>query len=157
MDDERSDISIDGNIATWNINITGDIQGTYVGIFKFKCYLTPIEQIKANRDYREMIGPNPLGAPEHETFLAYALCQLKYRVISAPPFWISEQGGIGGNIPDEDVLSAVLSAATDSEVKYRDMLKKRKEEALERARKAAEKHIKEQRGETEEGSDEGKN
>jgi len=144
--DDRSDITIDNSTATWTINAVGDINGTYVGTFKFKCYLDPMEQIRANRDYREMIGANPLGVPEHESFLAYALTQLKYRVISAPPFWHSTQS-VGGNIPDENIISEVLNAAVDSEVIYRARLKKRREEALEKAKKAAEKMLKEQQGE----------
>jgi hypothetical protein len=151
--EERSDITIENNIATWDINYTGDVHGLYIGTFKFKCYLDPLEQIKANRDYREMIGPNPLGTPEHESFLAYALTQLKYRVITAPPFWSSTQG-VGGNLPDEGVISEVLNAATDSELKYRAQLRKRKDEALEKAKKAAEKMLREQQGE-EEGPSEG--
>jgi hypothetical protein len=145
--EDRSDIAIENNIATWSINSVGDIQGTYIGTFKFKCYLDPMEQIRANRDYRDMIGPNPLGTPEHESFLAYALTQLKYRIISSPPFWSSTQS-VGGNLPDESIISEVLNASMDSEVKYRNQLKKRKTEALERAKKAAEKMLREQQGET---------
>lgn len=153
-EDERTDIAIENNTASWDINIVGDINGSYMGTFKFKCYLDPMEQIRANRDYREMIGPNPLGVPEHESFLAYALTQLKYRIVSAPPFWSSTQG-VGGNLPDENVISEVLNAAMDSEVKYRSQLKKRKEEALEKAKKAAEKMLREQQGEEEGPADEG--
>lgn len=130
----RSDIIIEGNIASWDINALGDVYGTYVGTFKFRCYLTPTQQIAANREYRELIGPNPLHVPEHESFLAYALTQLKHRIISAPPFWASGNGGMPGDIPDENVLTAVLSAAIDSEAKYRSILKKRTESAINRSK-----------------------
>ncbi len=152
----RSDIKIEGNVAVWELKAEGDINGTYMGIFKFKCYLDPLEQIKANREYREMLGLNPLTAPEHESWLAYALTQLKYRVVSAPPFWTStlDVSGIPGNIPDENILSDVLAAATDAEVKYRNQLKKRKSSALDRAKRAAEKLLKDQTSEDKEGEDE---
>lgn len=153
---ERSDIKIEGNVAVWELKSQGDINGTYIGVFKFKCYLDPMEQIKANREYREMLGLNPLTAPEHESWLAYALTQLKYRVVSAPPFWTStlDVSGVPGNIPDENILGEVLSAATDAEVKYRNQLKKRKLSALDRAKKAAERLLQDQVSEDKEGEDE---
>jgi hypothetical protein len=154
--EDRTDIIIENNVATWELRTDGDISGTYQGIFKFKCFLDPMEQIRANREYRELIGPHHLTLPEHESFLAYALTQLKYRVLSAPPFWTSTQSvsGISGNLPDENIISEVLTAAMDSEIRYRGQLKKKKTEALDKARKAAEKMIREQQGEAAEDQDE---
>jgi hypothetical protein len=147
--EDREDITIENNVATWNIEATGDIHGLYTGTFKFKCYLDPIEQIRANKEYRDLLGANLYAVPEHESWLAYALTQLKYRVISAPPFWTSTSGvsGVSGNLPDENIITEVLNAATDSEIKYRNILKKRKESALERAKAAAEKMVREQQAE----------
>lgn len=140
---ERTDIIIEGNTGLWEMRVDGDIQGTYIGTFRFKTFLTPLQQIAANRDYRELIGPNPTMVPEHESFLAYALTQLKYRIVTAPPFWASSQsGGINGDIPDENVISAVLDAAIGTEVKYKNQLKKRKEEALSRANNTADQLMK---------------
>jgi hypothetical protein len=134
---ERSDIMVESNTAIWNIQLTGDIAGSYMGLFKFRCYLNPLQQIAANREYREMLGTNPSFASEHESFLAYALTQLKYRIISAPPFWASANpSSLGGDIADENIISAVLDAALTSEIKFKSQLKKRKGEALRQSKEA---------------------
>lgn len=152
----RNDIILEGNKATWTINSIGTIQGTYIGTFVFKCFLTPVEQIKANRDFRELMGPNPIAAPEHESFLAYALTQLKYRIISAPPFWNSARNeNMVGDIPDEGIITDILGAATDAEVKYKKQLKQAKKDAVMGARVAFEDEIKRQDEElAEEGEEE---
>jgi hypothetical protein len=139
----RSDVFIEGNVAKWSIALHGAIGGTYAGDFVFRCILTPSQQIAANRDYREMLGANPTLAPEHESFLAYALTQLKYRVVSAPPFWEStrQANGIAGDIPDQDVIEAVLDAAVHAQLKYRYELNQKKLELIERAKAAAERII----------------
>jgi len=137
---ERSDLILQGATATWEMNIDGNVNGTYRGTFKFKCYLTPTETLAAGRAYRELLGANPAFAPDHESFLAYALTQLKYRVLEAPPFWTtSKEGPFNGDLADENVISEVLLAATDAEIKYKAQLNQRKKDALERAIKAAEK------------------
>lgn len=137
---ERSDLIIDGATASWDMRLDGDIQGTYIGVFKFKCYLTPLQQIAANREYRELMGPNPTYASEHESFLAYSLTQLKHRIISAPPFWASQNPAMfSGDIADENIISAVLDAALSSELKYKSQLKKKRLDALERAQNSTEK------------------
>lgn len=140
MEDNRPDIRIENNVATWEINAVGDILGLYTGTFRFRCFLTPLMQISAGKEERELMGPNLALANEHERFLAYSLTQLKYRIISAPPFWSSANtfGGLAGDVPDESVINLVLSAAIDAEVKYKAEIKERKEEAVKRARKAAE-------------------
>ena len=145
----RSDITLEGNKATWTIKSLGDINGLYLGTFVFKTYLNPMEQIRANRDFRELMGPNPSSAPEHESFLAYALTQLKHRIISAPPFWNSARfENMEGNIPDEGVITDILGAATDAEVLYRKQLKKMKKDSITMARQAAEEMIKRKEEET---------
>jgi len=137
---ERADLIIEGNTATWNMRLEGDINGVYAGAFRFKCYLSPLQQIAANREYREILGPNPTFASEHESFLAYALTQLKYRVISSPPFWDSQSPAtLAGDIADENIISAVLDAALGSEIKYKSQMKKKKLDAIARAKAATEK------------------
>ena len=139
--EERPDIKIDGNVATWEMKLEGDISGTYMGVFRFRCYLTPLQQIAAGREERGLMGSNIAVASEHERFLAFALTQLKYRVISAPPFWASANpnGDIPGDIPDEDVIAKILDAAVIAEKKYKDGLKARKDEALQKAKRMIEK------------------
>jgi hypothetical protein len=158
--EERPDILIDGNIATWELKMEGDIQGTYTGIFKFKCFLTPTQQLTAGREYRELLGSNPTLATEHESLLAYALSQLKQRVIQSPPFWNSSlnTSAFAGDVPDENVISAILDAAIGAELKYKKQLKAKRLQAIDKAKKAAERMLKKQEqedneGESEEGSD----
>jgi hypothetical protein len=154
---ERPDILIDGSVATWELKIQGEIQGTYIGVFKFRCFLTPTQTLAAGREYRELLGPNPTMATEHESLLAYSLSQLKYRIIEAPPFWTASMT-TPGDVPDENVISAVLDAAIGAEIKYKKQMKSRTLEAIEKAKKAAEKMLKQQdedldESESEEGSD----
>lgn len=147
----RNDIVIEGHTAKWNIALLGEINGTYAGEFTFRCFLSPTQQISANREYRELLGANPTLAPEHESFLAYALTQLKYRVISAPPFWSAtvQLNGMPGDVLDQEVISEVLDAAIESQKKYKDQMQARKIEMLEKAKAAAEKLINGQEDEPE--------
>lgn len=144
-------MTIENNVAIWHMRMEGEISGTYVGTFKFRCFLTPTQRIAANREYRELLGNNPALAPEHESFLAYALTQLKHRIVEAPPFWDTKTSSFAGDIPDDNVISAILEAAVSAEVKYREQLKKRKEEAVEKAKELAEKLV-EQREEAKDES-----
>lgn len=148
MVETRDDIIIDGNAATWDINEEGSIQGSYRGTFKFKCYLTPLDQIAAGRAYRELLGSNPTLVNEHESFLAYALTQLKHRVISAPPFWTStlQSGPFSGDVPDDNIISSVLNAAIDAEAKYREMMKQKRTGLVSKSKDAAENMLEELEG-----------
>lgn len=134
---ENKDILLDGNTATWEMRLEGDISGTYTGTFKFRCYLTPMQKIAANREMRELLGSHMTMAAEHEANLAFALTQLKHRVISAPPFW-GASGVIPGDIPDSNVVIAVLDAAIAAELKYVEQLKQKKLDSIDRAKAAAE-------------------
>lgn len=144
---EKNDLLIENGQSSWNISLDGNIEGTYRGTFKFRCVLTPTQQIAAGKEYRELLGANPTLASEHDSFLAYALTQLKYRVISSPPFWssTSQKNGYAGDLLDEEIISAVLDAAIRSEEKYKSDVKKRKEDSINKAREAAEKILNEQK------------
>lgn len=140
---ERSDIIIEGNTATWDMRLDGDIHGTYVGAFRFKCYLSPLQQIAADRERRELLGNQPLYASDHESFLAYALTQLKQRIVTAPPFWASTSPAtMAGDIADENIIAAVLDAALGAEIKYKSQLKKKKQDALDRGIASVDKAMK---------------
>lgn len=156
---ERKDIKIDGNIATWTMRMEGSIHGTYTGIFKFKCVLSPSQRISANARYREMLGANPTMAGEHESALAYALTQLEKRIVEAPPFWTStvQEHGLKGDLEDDNIIMAALDAAITSEVLYRELLVKRKNEAIQRAKESADKLLNEQEAEVKEEESEDKN
>ena len=146
----RQDILIEGGQATWEMRLEGDIQGTYSGTFKFRCFLTPTQRLAAGREHRELLGSNPTLATEHDDNLAFSLSQLKHRIISAPPFWTSN--GIAGDLPDENIIDSVLDAAIAAELKYKAQLKQKKGDAIERAKKAAERLLK-----LRDEEDEGKN
>lgn len=137
----RDDITIKNEVATWIIKAEGKILGTYSGVFEFRCFLTPSQHLAAGRERRDLLGKNAILADNDENFYAYALTQLKYRVISAPPFWDSSKkiGEYSGDIPDMEVLSEILDAAISSEVMYKNQLNERKRSAIERAKQAAEK------------------
>ena len=149
----RQDISIEGSIATWEMRLEGEIQGTYTGTFRFRCFLTPTQRLAAGREYRELLGNNPQLALPHEDNLAFSLSQLKYRILSAPPFWTStiQQNSVAGDLPDENIIDAVLDAAVASELKYKAQLKQRKIDAIERAKKAAERMLQRRDEEDHEG------
>lgn len=118
----RQDIVLEGNTALWDMKLDGTLNGTYVGTFRFKCFLDPLQKIAADRERRELLGNQPAYASDHESFLAYAFCQLKYRIITSPPFWKTQMNGgasYDGNIADENIIEAVLNAAIASEIKYK--------------------------------------
>lgn len=142
----EKNIIIEGNTGVWEMKLDGDIQGTFTGIFRFRCYLTPSQKIAADREMRELIGVNPTVANEHESYLAFALTQLKQRIISAPPFWTStlQTSGISGDLPDENIIIAVLDASLGAESKYKGQLKQKKVDAIEKVKKAAEKILRTQ-------------
>lgn len=142
---DDSNIHLDGTEATWELNAEGPIGGKYMGKFKFRCFLTPIQRISANRDYRELLGANPTLVTEDEDRLAYALTQLKYRIISFPPFWDTET--MPGDIPDHNIIQLVLEASVLSESKFRKQLEEKKKQALGRAQKVAETMLDEQKEE----------
>jgi hypothetical protein len=135
MAEENEDLRIDGDVSTWEMRMEGNVSGTYVGVFKFKCYLTPLQAIAAGKEQRELLGSNMALATDHESFLAYALTQLKQRIIQAPPFWASASPNkaIEGDLPDENIIEAVLDAAIRSELKYKTDRKAKKEAAIARA------------------------
>ncbi len=140
----RQDIIIEGSQARWEANLLGEINGTYTGTFIFRCFLTPTQRLAAGREHRELLGNHPTLAETHEDNLAFSLSQLKYRIISAPPFWTSttQANNMAGDLPDENIIDSVLESAIAAELKYKAQLKNKKNEAIERAKKAAEKLLK---------------
>jgi hypothetical protein len=151
MVEENKDdgIRIEGDVATWEFREEGLIAGVYSGTFKFRCHLNPLALIRAGKRYRDLLGANMALATEHESFLAWAICQLKERVISAPPFWSSAaDGDLPGDLADEEILRKILEAAIAGENKYKEGLKKRKEEAIERAKAVGEALLEKKRRES---------
>lgn len=146
---DRPDIVIENDVATWQLQAEGDIMGTYSGLFKFRCYLLPTQVIAIGREFRTLLGEFGLYANEQQTLFANALTQLKYRVISGPPFWTAslQTGSFPGDLPDESIIGQILNAALDAELKYKQDLLDRKKATIERAKLAAERVFKQQQEE----------
>ena len=125
-------MELHGSEATFDIHSQGNkTNETYMGSFRVKCLLSPIEQIEADRLYREILGMNSHLATEHVRSLAFALSQLDQRIIEAPPFWENDRLG-GGHIKDDNVVLEVLDAAIEAQEKYVEGKKKEMEERQKR-------------------------
>lgn len=124
--------------AKFSINITGrHSKQTYMGTFRVKCLLSPLEEIAADKRYRDLLGSNSHLAQENVRRKAFALSQLEQRVIEMPAFWENDIIP-GGHIQDDNVLLEVLDIAIEAQEKYI----KDKEEELEERRKRLTKKIK---------------
>jgi hypothetical protein len=130
----EEDISLDSQgLATWSINITAPIGGTYQGTFQFRTVLSPLQLIEADRDFRELLGKNTELVGSQVENLAYTIAQLKQRVVKSPPFWNDGLSRFpGSHIRDEMVLQAVYEAAALSEIMYRNKLKENHKASVER-------------------------
>lgn len=144
---EEKDILLDsqGN-ASWEINMTAPIGGTYQGLFQFRTILSPIQQIEADRDYRELLGPSASLVSTHVDNLAYSLSQLRQRVIKAPPFWDDGASRFkGSHIRDEEIIQAVYEAAVLSETKFRAQIKEKHKASIDRLKAAIERQEEEEK------------
>lgn len=124
--------------ARWTINEVGDIGGTYTGTFTFRTALDPIQEIYADREYRDLLGKNMELVNSHIENLATILATLKYRIVEAPPFW--NNGGTygGGHIKDKNILFEIYSAAILAETKYRKTLAEKHKESIDKLKKTVE-------------------
>ena len=104
--------------ATFTINVVGKhSKDSYMGTFKVKCLLSPLEEIAADKRYRDLLGANSHLAQEHIRQQAFALSQLEQRVIEMPAFWENDTLP-GGHIKDVNVLLAVLDRSIEAQEKY---------------------------------------
>lgn len=143
---ENSDIILNGSEATWSMPQTdGTLGGTYKGTFVFRCYLDPIRELQAGREFRELLGSLSIDAPAAERELAWALTQLKHFVLKSPPFWSStlQDGGIQGNISDLNIISLVMDASYRACVLFKEKIKADRESVLDKTIKSAEKLLQE--------------
>jgi len=148
---EKTDILLEGSTATWTMPpTTSELGGTYTGRFVFKCYLDPLSQLQAGRQFREYLGAYAGMATESEYNLAYALAQLSQRIVTAPPFWTStvQDGGLAGNIGDGSIVLMVLDAAVRAQDLFKEKIAKEREQLLDQSIKVGEQIMKErQKGE----------
>jgi hypothetical protein len=130
---ENNDIIINGTEATWTMKpIEGVLGGTYLGTFVFKCYLSPLQQLQAGREYREYLGPLATSASETEFQIAYALTQLKQRIVKSPPFWSAtlQDSNVSGNIGELHIIMLVLDASARAESMFIEQIKKERDNLL---------------------------
>lgn len=122
-------IRIEGSEAKFDVNILGNItKQSYIGTFKVKCLLSPLEDIEADKLYRDLLGNNFHLADKAVKDKALALAQLKVRVLEAPPFWENEYIG-GGHISDSNVILDVIDLAIQAQEEY---VKQKEEEMKQR-------------------------
>lgn len=148
--ENNSDIVIDGSTATWTLPLThGDYLGSYSGTFKFRCWLSPTQELEAGRLYRELLGPSAMLINEHEGQVGYCLSQLKMRVLESPPFWSTyrSESGLNGDIPDLNVLLLILDGALRSEKLYKEKILKERETKLKNTIELAEQRLREDKEE----------
>ncbi len=113
-------MNFDGSFATFEFSHKDDLSyETYIGVFRTKCFLTPIDIIKADKTYRELIGEiSPLLASNSAQTMAFCISQLSARVTEAPDFFRIRSGLPGGHLP-EGVLTAILEKCIEAEELYR--------------------------------------
>lgn len=106
-------------VRTYNLNLVGDkTKQTYMGNFQIKCILSPLDQISADKIYRELLGDNLIHASPSAKNIAFALSQLKVRIEKPyPPFWES-QDFPGSHIPDQNILFDLLNKAIEYQEEF---------------------------------------
>lgn len=114
-----SDIFVfDGSLASFGYSNISSVGESYMGNFKVKTMLSPMDFIKADRLYRELIGSTtPHLATETTKSYCFALSQLKVRIVESPDFFKNQELD-GSNLPG-DVLIEILNKAIEAEAKYK--------------------------------------
>lgn len=121
--------------ATFPINVVGKLtKNSYMGTFKVKCLLSPLEEIAADKRYRDLLGDNSHLAQEHIRQQAFALAQLEQRVIEMPPFWENDLLP-GGHVKDTNVVLHLLDMAIEAQEKYINIKEKEHKERQKRLTK----------------------
>lgn len=113
-----SDIRIEGSKAYFDYHgIGAKSNETYIGEFCVKCIMSPLDHLKADRLYRELIGSiNPHLASKDAQNYAFALSQLKYRIIEMPEFFKNKE--LDGGHLDSNVLIEIINLAIEAEEEY---------------------------------------
>lgn len=120
----------DSSQTTFDIAINDEVtQQTYIGKFTVRCFLSPLEVIKADRLYRELIGPvNSMMASTDAQNFAFAIAQLSVRIVESAEFFKNTKNPEfpGGHLPSK-VLIGILNKAVEAEEKFYDKQQKRME------------------------------
>lgn len=115
-----SDIRIEGSKAYFDYHGVGKkTNDTYMGEFCVKTSLSPLDFLKADRLYRELIGSvNPHLATKEAQNFAFALSQLKYRIVEMPEFFKNKE--LDGGHLDSNVLIEIVNLAIEAEEAYQE-------------------------------------
>jgi hypothetical protein len=110
---------IEDNVGVFTISeVSDETNETYIGEFKVKLILSPLDLLAIDRDYRELLGPvNPIMASSDANNIAFALSQLRHRILSYPSFWKGNSYD-GGHLPN-NVLYAILDASIEVQDKFK--------------------------------------
>lgn len=114
-----SDFRFDGSVASFDYKGVGDNSNTtYMGVFKVKTIISPMDFLKSDRLYRELLGKiNPHMASQQAQNYAFALSQLSVRIIEAPDFYKNKE--LDGSHLDSNVLIDIINKAVDAEAEYK--------------------------------------
>lgn len=113
----KVEVDLENATATFRIDLVGKkTRESYKGVFKVRCILNPMAFINADKTYRDLVG-DPSKAHEHANALAFALAQLKYRVLKEAPFWTNKEFP-GSHIEDDNIIIEVLNRALYCEEKF---------------------------------------
>jgi len=120
-----SDFRFDGSIAEFDYQGIGErTQQTYLGTFRAKCIISPMDHIKADRLYRELLGTvNPHLASKETQNFAFALSQLKVRLVDFPDFFKNKE--LNGSHLDSNVLIDIINKSIDAQEEYKEQLDER--------------------------------
>jgi hypothetical protein len=155
-DELKKNIALNGDgTASWNLEHVGRDGTLYSGPVRFRCSMDPLQLIAADRDYRRLLGDNAAFADDSVANMAFALSQLRQRVVESPPFWQTGDTEFGGGrVKDYSVLQTVLSASIAAQEKYEDAIRAEAGRKAERIREMLGEYSKAQR-KAEKEADEG--
>ena len=139
MNNYEDDVKLDGSLAEFNISTIGKkTNESFSGDFTVKCFMSPLDVIKADKLYRELLGEiSPHLASDETQNLCFALSQLKYRVVKSPAGWKNTE--IDGGHLDSNIVIEVLNRAIQGQEKFQ----KRSKERLEKLQNKLTTEIKE--------------
>ena len=101
-----------------------DTNESYMGEFCVKTIISPLDSIKIDRLYRELLGSiNPHLASDATQNYAFALSQLKYRVLEMPEFFKNKE--LDGGHLDASVLVEIINLAIEAEEEYKNEQEKK--------------------------------
>lgn len=133
-----SGFRFEGSVAEFDFHSIGErTNTTYMGVFKVKTILSPLDLLKADRLYRELIGSvNPHMASSKAQDYAFALSQLKVRMLESPDFYKNKE--LDGAHLDSNVLIEIINLAIEAEAEYKEQI----EEKLKQMQETMAKRIK---------------